>query len=57
MATDPVCGMQVEEDKAAATAEHEGKQYYFCSKGCQETFTGNPKLYIQDPDEKGHSHS
>jgi len=49
--------MQVEEDKAAATAEHEGKQYYFCSKGCQETFTGNPKLYIQDPDEKGHSHS
>lgn len=47
MATDPVCGMQVEEDKAAATAEHEGKQYYFCSKGCQETFVQDPGRYIQ----------
>lgn len=47
MATDPVCGMQVEEDKAAATAEHEGKQYYFCSQGCREAFVKDPGHYLQ----------
>jgi len=46
MATDPVCGMQVEEDKAAATAEHEGKQYYFCSQGCRESFVKDPGRYV-----------
>ena len=53
MATDPVCGMQVEEDKAAATAEHEGKQYYFCSKGCQEAFVQEPAQYIQAQGKEG----
>lgn len=47
MATDPVCQMQVEEDKAAATAEHGGKQYYFCSEGCKEKFTSDPEQYTQ----------
>ncbi len=47
MATDPVCQMQVEEDKAAATAEHGGKQYYFCSEGCKEKFTSDPEQYVQ----------
>jgi len=46
MTTDPVCGMQVEEDKAAATAEHEGKRYYFCSQGCQESFVKDPGRYV-----------
>jgi len=44
--------MQVEEDNAAATAEHEGKQYYFCSKGCQEAFVKDPGQYIQSPGEE-----
>lgn len=57
MATDPVCGMQVEENKAAATAEHEGKQFYFCSKGCQEIFIQDPERYIQALGEKGQQHS
>ncbi|RJQ55944.1 MAG: ATP-binding cassette domain-containing protein [Actinobacteria bacterium] len=38
MEIDPVCGMAVERDKAAATVEHEGKAYYFCSKGCAREF-------------------
>ena len=29
----PVCSMTVEEDEAAATAEYDGKTYYFCSVG------------------------
>jgi len=45
--TDPVCQMQVEEDKAVASAEHGGKQYYFCCEGCKEKFTSDPEQYIQ----------
>jgi len=30
-ATDPVCGMTIEQESAVATATHEGKTYYFCS--------------------------
>ena len=35
MAMDPVCHMQVDEKKAAATAEYQGQAYYFCSPRCQ----------------------
>ena len=45
MAKDPVCGMSVDEKKAAATATQDGKTYYFCSAGCKETFTRNPQQY------------
>ncbi len=48
MAKDPVCGMEVDEKEAAANGEHEGKTYYFCSKGCQETFDKNPAQYAED---------
>jgi putative ABC transport system ATP-binding protein len=38
---DPVCGMQVEVDKARASIEHEGETFYFCSKGCSWEFEEN----------------
>ncbi|MDP8959186.1 MAG: YHS domain-containing protein [Actinomycetota bacterium] len=44
-ATDPVCGMTVEESEAVATVEHEGRTYYFCSEDCREEFEANPDLY------------
>lgn len=31
MVEDPVCGLRIDPDDAAATAEHEGRTYYFCS--------------------------
>lgn len=37
MATDPVCGMAVERDKAIA-GERDGKPYFFCSSGCRAEF-------------------
>ena len=37
MATDPVCGMAVEQGRAV-TAEHAGQRYYFCSRGCRTEF-------------------
>jgi YHS domain-containing protein len=42
---DPVCGMEVDTDSAAATAAHEGKTYYFCSEGCRTRFMQNPDSY------------
>ena len=37
MATDPVCGMAVERDKAR-TAEWDGQTFYFCAQGCRDEF-------------------
>ena len=49
MATDPVCGMQVDTETAQWTAEHDGQTYYFCSKGCMLDFKDDPAKYL-DPD-------
>ena len=43
--TDPVCGMSVDPAKAAASVEHEGRTYYFCSKGCAKSFSADPHHY------------
>lgn len=45
MAIDPVCGMQVDEKRAAATARHKDKTYYFCSDGCRKRFEQSPDKY------------
>lgn len=37
MATDPVCGMAVERDKAVA-GDRDGQTFYFCSRGCRVEF-------------------
>jgi putative ABC transport system ATP-binding protein len=39
MATDPVCGMTVERDRAVRVAR-DGEVVYFCSQGCREEFLG-----------------
>lgn len=47
MATDPVCNMTFEPDKAAAKAEYRGTTYYFCSQGCHQAFTAAPEKYAR----------
>jgi len=47
LAKDPVCGMNVDEKKAAATSEYNGKIYYFCSKHCKMEFDSDPKKYVK----------
>ena len=47
-ATDPVCGMAVDIDRAEHTAEHEGTTFYFCSRGCMLDFKDEPQRYL-DP--------
>ncbi len=47
MATDPVCKMTVDEQKAAGKSEYNGKTYYFCAPGCKATFDRNPQEYVK----------
>jgi P-type Cu+ transporter len=47
MAKDPICGTNVDETKAAGTAVHKGKTYYFCSAGCKAKFEGEPENYVK----------
>ena len=50
VAIDPVCGMEVEIEKAKASYEYEGQMIYFCCNGCKLTFSKNPEQYIpQEP--------
>lgn len=44
---DPVCGMRFEQEEAAATAEHEGRTYYFCSQHCKEAFEKDPERFAE----------
>lgn len=38
MATDPVCGMYVDEKTSSLVSERGGKKYYFCSANCKLQF-------------------
>ncbi len=42
-AIDPVCGMQVNPDQAAARHDHGGRTYYFCCAGCRDRFVADPR--------------
>ena len=44
---DPVCGMQVDPLTVAATLEHQGKKYLFCSQGCASKFQADPDIYLK----------
>ena len=48
MAVDLICGMQVDEKKAAATYEYKGKTYYFCAVGCKNKFAEDPEKFVKE---------
>ncbi len=52
---DPVCGMNVDPNKATAIEKWDGDDYYFCSIHCQEKFLANPEEVLKDRDEKDNS--
>lgn len=45
-AKDPVCGMSVSPEKAAAASVLKGNTYYFCSRSCRDKFEQAPDTYI-----------
>lgn len=55
MVKDPVCGMEIDEEKAVVQQEHEGKTYYFCSVSCRDKFKASPQEYTQTQS-GGHAH-
>lgn len=44
-AKDPVCGMTVDPEHAAAAAVRAGSTYYFCSASCRDKFERAPERY------------
>ncbi len=46
MERDPVCGMQVDPEKARARLDHGGKTYFFCCAGCSTKFQADPAKYL-----------
>lgn len=47
MAKDPVCGMKVDEKKAAGSSILNGTTYFFCSKMCKGEFDKNSSRYAR----------
>jgi Cu+-exporting ATPase len=45
-ARDPVCGMTVNQEHAAAKLDYAGVTYYFCSSACQQQFEQSPMEYL-----------
>jgi uncharacterized protein len=55
-ATDPVCGMKVDRDKAL-TKELGGATYYFCSEHCLHAFEADPDKYAHRASAADHGHA
>lgn len=53
MVKDPVCGMTIRPEDAAATEVHEGRPFYFCSKACHDKFVNDPHRYGHPAEEHG----
>jgi YHS domain-containing protein len=56
LATDPVCGMTVDPSTAAHRSEFGGRNYYFCSAGCKDSFDREPSRYLGAPPAHGQKH-
>ncbi len=46
--TDPVCGMTIESDQAAAREAHGDHFHWFCSTDCARAFRDSPTRYTAD---------
>ena len=56
MAKDPVCGMDVDQQRAAErglTSEYRGQTYSFCSPGCKRQFDQDPEQYLRQQPAQG----
>jgi YHS domain-containing protein len=51
--TDPVCGMEFAQEKAATRAEYKGRTYYFCTEACRRQFEQGPERYAKTAEAGG----
>ena len=45
MTKDPVCGRDVDQQKAQAKTTHQDRDYLFCSDNCKQKFDEHPERY------------
>lgn len=50
MERDPVCGMQLLPQAAAAERSLDGRRYLFCSASCATRFDSDPRAYMEERD-------
>lgn len=50
---DPVCGMTVDEDHAAARSKWQGRTYLFCTTACRDRFEREPARFASPRSEEG----
>jgi YHS domain-containing protein len=43
---DPVCGMSVDTTTSQLSLDHDGRTYWFCSKGCLLDFQDDPQAFL-----------
>jgi YHS domain-containing protein len=43
---DPVCGMMIDSNEAAAQSQFQGQTYYFCSAEEKREFDENPGKFV-----------
>jgi P-type Cu+ transporter len=44
-ASDPVCGMRIDEAESWGVARFEGRVFHFCSELCKSRFDADPERY------------
>jgi YHS domain-containing protein len=47
MTKDPVCGMNVDENKSQYQSQYGGKKFNFCSEQCKKEFDKQPQQYAR----------
>ena len=47
MTKDPVCGMNVDENKSQYQSQYGGKKFSFCSEQCKKEFDKQPEQYAR----------
>ena len=57
MAKDPVCGMEVEPERAAGSSSYKGETVYFCNPNCKKKFDADPSAFLSDPASSLPTHS
>ena len=51
---DPVCGMTLHPEQAAATSVHAQQTYYFCAPACKQRFDQDPERYLHPGQQLSH---
>ena len=44
--SDPVCKMNLDNNKTNFSSEYQGRKYYFCSQNCLNKFNEGPEKYL-----------